>query len=127
MRLTLLVVVALALLAAGCSARDEGPAVPGWTVAEAPPVERFDTCSEMWEAGWKEGVRVWGSVGEMYPPEWSDAQTRAYRLNRHLAGSRGEACQRRQLHGARLGYEHTNKSRGASGARPRTTTGSSGP
>ena len=96
MRLAALVVVALAGI--GCAARAEDPAralESSAAVREHPPVQQFQSCYDMWRAGWTDGVRMYEgrSAGmhsgwtEPYPPSWQEAERRTYVLNARRSGN----------------------------------------
>ena len=80
------IALGLILLAVGgCAARFDDPSVPGWARADNPPVARFESCNQMWRAGWYGGVSAsGGSVSQQ-----------VYELNLHLAYDVGHACRRR--------------------------------
>ena len=90
MRPTVIIVV---LVGIGCASRSEEPARAAR--ATHPPVRQFQSCQEMWRAGWTDGVRMHrnssgmhGGDTEPYPATWRDAQAQAYVLNAHLPNNR---------------------------------------
>ncbi len=69
-----------------------------------PPVERFNNCTKLWEAGWDLGV---SRDGGTYGAEWDEAEKAVYELNASRDRDKdGRAC-------------NTWKSRGQMGAIPR--------
>ena len=77
------IALGLILLAGGgCAARFDDPSVPGWARADNPPVARFESCNQMWRAGWHGGVSATGG----------SVSQQVYELNLHLAYDVGHAC-----------------------------------
>ena len=112
-------VAIVTLVAAGCGASRAEYEIPaGWAAADPPPVERFASCGELWAAGWREGVRLPGDIGDdyYYPPSWGEAQASTYRLNPHLKTGLGVACAAGESYGmATLGYKVRTQDEGVDG------------